>query len=235
MTETQTLSGTAVDGAPVPGRPVLHYTAKNTWLNDPNGLVFSEGTYHLFYQNNPHGNVWGNMSWGHATSQNLVSWVEHPVAIAADADEDVFSGSIVIDTANTSGLGTADAPPWVAVYTSAYKQGSPRAGTQAQSLAYSADHGMTWTKFAGNPVLDRGPPPISAIPRSFGTTATAVRAGSWSRWKPRPHVLLYRSATSGTGNTSASSALPTPQEGNGNAPTSFRCPWTATPASSSGS
>ena len=193
MTETQTLSGTAADGQLVPGRPVLHYTAKNTWLNDPNGLVFSEGTYHLFYQNNPHGNVWGNMSWGHATSRNLVSWAEHPVAIAADADEDVFSGSIVIDTANTSGLGTADAPPWVAVYTSAYKEGSPRAGTQAQSLAYSADQGMTWTKFAGNPVLSRSTANFRD-PKVFWYDGD--RGGYWVMVAVEAHdhtVLLYRS------------------------------------------
>ena len=62
-------------------RPALHYAARNTWLNDPNGLIFHDGAYHLFYQNNPQGNVWGNMSWGHATSPDLLTWTEHPVAI----------------------------------------------------------------------------------------------------------------------------------------------------------
>ncbi|WP_102160647.1 glycoside hydrolase family 32 protein [Zhihengliuella halotolerans] len=137
-------------------RPVLHYTANKTWLNDPNGLVWHQGRYHLYYQNNPFGNVWGNMSWGHATSTDLVHWTEHPVAIACDEDEDVFSGSIVVDHGNTSGFGTADQPALVAVYTSAFKQRSPRAGTQAQSLAFSSDGGMSWTKYADNPVLDRG-------------------------------------------------------------------------------
>jgi fructan beta-fructosidase len=136
-----------------PGRPVLHYTAQDTWLNDPNGLVHADGTYHLYYQNNPYGNVWGNMSWGHATSTDLLAWVEHPIAIAGDESEDVFSGSIVVDRLNTSGLGTPECPPWVAIYTSAFKEASPHRGTQAQSLAYSLDNGMTWTKHQDNPVL----------------------------------------------------------------------------------
>jgi fructan beta-fructosidase len=137
-------------------RPVLHYTAKDTWLNDPNGLVYYNGTYHLYYQNNPYGDVWGNMCWGHATSTDLMAWTEHPVAIAGDNEEDIYSGSIVIDHLNTSGFGTIGCPPWVAVYTSAFKDASPLGGNQAQSLAYSMDEGMTWTKFSGNPVLSRG-------------------------------------------------------------------------------
>lgn len=136
-------------------RPAIHYTAKNTWLNDPNGLVYHEGIYHLYYQNNPFGNVWGNMSWGHATSVDLVNWDEQPVAILCDAEEDIFSGSIVIDQYNTSGLGNGQAAPLVAIYTSAYKDSSARRGTQAQSLAWSSDGGYTWTKHQGNPVLDR--------------------------------------------------------------------------------
>ncbi|MET3950765.1 glycoside hydrolase family 32 protein [Arthrobacter sp. UYEF36] len=137
-------------------RPALHYTAKDTWLNDPNGLIFHDGVYHLYYQNNPLGNVWGNMSWGHATSTDLLSWTEHPVAIACDENEDIFSGSIVHDCDNTSGFGTPSAPPLVAIYTSAFKPGSTHEGVQAQSLAYSLDGGYSWTKHGGNPVLDRG-------------------------------------------------------------------------------
>lgn len=136
-------------------RPAIHYTAKNTWLNDPNGLVYHEGIYHLYYQNNPFGNVWGNMSWGHATSVDLVNWDEQPVAILCDAEEDIFSGSIVIDQYNTSGLGDGHVAPLVAIYTSAYKDSSTRRGTQAQSLAWSSDGGYTWTKHQGNPVLER--------------------------------------------------------------------------------
>jgi levanase/levanbiose-producing levanase len=156
MTETTTHpAGPAEDAAPN-FRPILHYTAKNTWLNDPNGLVWHQGVYHLFYQNNPFDNVWGNMSWGHATSTDLLHWTEHPVAIACDEEEDVFSGSIVVDHGNTSGFGTVEDPALVAIYTSAFKEGSAHQGTQAQSLALSTDAGMTWNKYAGNPVLGRG-------------------------------------------------------------------------------
>ncbi len=144
-------------------RPQFHYSAKENWLNDPNGLVYYKGTYHLFYQYNPRGNVWGNMSWGHATSPDLVHWSEQPVAIpqsfneAGESIEDIFSGSAVVDTDNTSGLGTKKNPPMVAIYTSAYTSNHPTlAGRQAQSLAYSTDEGTTWTKYAGNPVLDIG-------------------------------------------------------------------------------
>ena len=136
-------------------RPAIHFTARDTWLNDPNGLVFHEGLYHLFFQNNPYGNVWGNMSWGHATSRDLLHWTQHPVAIACDETEDIFSGSVVVDHENTSGFGTADAPALVAIYTSAYKAASEQHGTQAQSLAYSNDAGMTWQKYDRNPVLTR--------------------------------------------------------------------------------
>ena len=136
-------------------RPKWHYAAERNWLNDPNGLVYSNGVYHLFYQHNPFGDVWGNMSWGHATSADLLSWDEQPVAIPCDEQEAIFSGSAVVDTLNTSGFGVGGVPPLVAVYTSAYSPASPLAGRQAQSLAYSTDDGATWTKYAGNPVLDR--------------------------------------------------------------------------------
>ncbi|UZX01473.1 glycoside hydrolase family 32 protein [Arthrobacter sp. CDRTa11] len=175
-------------------RPAIHYTARDTWLNDPNGLVFYRGQYHLYYQNNPHGNVWGNMSWGHAISEDLVHWTEQPVAIACDAEEDVYSGSIVVDHANTSGFGTANNPPLVAIYTSAFKDGTPYAGTQAQSLAYSSDAGMTWTKFSGNPVLTRGsanfrdPKVFShSGPNGQEWVMAAVEAGEQK-------VVFYRSA-----------------------------------------
>ena len=117
-------------------------------MNDPNGLVYYQGQYHLFYQYNPSGNTWGNMSWGHAVSTDLVHWKELPLAIPYDANELVFSGSAVVDTANTSGLGTKANPPLVAVYTSA------KPGSQSQSLAYSIDGGLTFKKYGT--VLDIG-------------------------------------------------------------------------------
>ena len=136
-------------------RPKWHYSAERNWLNDPNGLIYSNGTYHLFYQHNPFGDDWGNMSWGHATSTDLNHWAEQAVAIPCDEQEGIFSGSAVLDIHNTSGFGIGGVPPLVAIYTSAYVGDSPLAGRQAQSLAYSTDDGATWTKYAGNPVLDR--------------------------------------------------------------------------------
>ena len=138
-----------------PYRPGIHFSPEKNWMNDPNGMVYYKGVYHLYFQHNPKGNVWGNMSWGHATSKDLVHWEQQPLAIAGDAEEDVFSGSVVVDAKNTSGLGTAKNPPLIAVYTSAYKAGSEHAGLQAQSLAYSLDDGLTWTKYKNNPVLNR--------------------------------------------------------------------------------
>jgi levanase len=144
-------------------RPAIHWTSAENWLNDPNGLVLHDGTYHLYFQHNPYGDRWGNMSWGHTTSTDLAHWTEQPLAIEQTFDdrgvaiEDIFSGSVVVDHENTSGFGTADNPPLVAAYTSAYTNDHPTlAGIQAQSLAWSTDGGYTWTKYAGNPVLDRG-------------------------------------------------------------------------------
>ena len=131
-----------------PFRPQYHFTPAMNWMNDPNGLVFYKGEYHLFYQHNPFGDTWGHMSWGHAVSRDLVHWEHLPVAIAEEGDEAIFSGSAVVDHRNTSGFGTRRNPPMVAVYTSAYPD------DQKQSLAYSTDRGRTWTKYAGNPVLD---------------------------------------------------------------------------------
>jgi levanase len=135
-----------------PYRPQFHYSPAMNWMNDPNGLVFYKGEYHLFYQYNPSGTTWGNISWGHAVSRDLVHWEELGVAIPHDDTEFVFSGSVVVDKDNTSGFGTRENPPLVAIYTSATKA----CCSQAQSLAYSTDRGRTWTKYAGNPVLDIG-------------------------------------------------------------------------------
>ena len=93
-----------------PYRPQFHYTPGQNWMNDPNGLVYYQGEYHMFYQYNPLGNVWGNMSWGHAISRDLVHWTELPVAIPFDDQATIFSGSVVIDEQNTSGFGTSYTP-----------------------------------------------------------------------------------------------------------------------------
>ncbi|MES5817951.1 GH32 C-terminal domain-containing protein [Streptomyces sp. RG80] len=133
-------------------RPQFHFTPEKNWMNDPNGLVYYKGEYHLFYQYNPNGNSWGDMSWGHAVSKDLVHWEELPLALSHDDEEMVFSGSAVVDRDNTTGFGTKKNPAMVAIYTSYFKD----TGIQAQSLAYSTDRGRTWTKYQGNPVIDIG-------------------------------------------------------------------------------
>ena len=133
-------------------RPQSHYTPQKNWMNDPNGLVYYDGEYHMFYQYNPEGSDWGNMSWGHAVSKDLVHWEELGVAIPHTSQYGVFSGSAVIDTKNTSGLGSPDNPAMVAVWTRA-----DVGGNQSQSLAYSTDKGRTWNLYNnGDPVLDIG-------------------------------------------------------------------------------
>lgn len=124
-------------------RPQIHFTPAQNWMNDPNGMVYYDGTYHLFYQYNPRGNEWGNMSWGHATSSDMIHWKEQAVALTRDELGDIFSGSIVIDKDNTAGFG---ANAMVALYTSA-------SGVQQQSIAYSTDGGKNFTRYAGNPII----------------------------------------------------------------------------------
>ncbi|WP_461164493.1 glycoside hydrolase family 32 protein [Arthrobacter sp. R4-81] len=175
-------------------RPKWHYSAERNWLNDPNGLIYSNGTYHLFYQHNPFGDDWGNMSWGHATSADLNQWTEHAVAIPCDDQEGIFSGSAVLDVHNTSGFGAGGVPPLVAIYTSAYVGTSPLAGRQAQSLAYSTDDGATWAKYAGNPVLDRASADFRD-PKVFWYDGDA--GGYWVMVAVEAlhrEVLLYKSA-----------------------------------------
>jgi fructan beta-fructosidase len=137
--------------APDPFRPRWHFTPQKNWINDPNGLIWIDGRWHMFYQYNPEGNQWGHMSWGHASSADLLHWDEHDVAIAEDDAHWIFSGSAVYDAQNSSGLGTADNPPLIALYTGA---GREEGAAQVQCLAYSLDRGISWAKYAGNPVLD---------------------------------------------------------------------------------
>ncbi|TAE23242.1 MAG: glycoside hydrolase family 32 protein [Cytophagales bacterium] len=134
-----------------PYRNQVHFSPRKNWTNDPNGLVFHDGEYHLFFQHNPEGIRWGHMTWGHAVSTDLMRWKELAPAITEDSVM-AFSGSVVVDERNTSGFGKVGQVPMVAIYT------GHRKGNQSQFLAYSLDKGRTWTKYAGNPVVDRNQP-----------------------------------------------------------------------------
>jgi fructan beta-fructosidase len=136
-------------------RPQLHFSPKAHWMNDPNGMVYNKGVYHLFFQYYPDGSTWGPMHWGHATSPDMLHWKEQPIALYPDSLGYIFSGSAVVDTKNTSGFGKKGQAPLVAIYTSHDPVGE-KARTnkyENQSIAYSLDNGATWTKYAGNPVL----------------------------------------------------------------------------------
>ncbi|RFZ82381.1 glycoside hydrolase family 32 protein [Mucilaginibacter terrenus] len=136
-------------------RPQIHFSPKSGWMNDPNGMVYYKGVYHLFYQHYPDGIVWGPMHWGHATSKDMIHWKEQKIALYPDKLGYIFSGSAVIDVNNTSGFGKNGKVPMVAIFTHHDPVGE-KAGKdnfQNQSIAYSLDEGKTWTKYAGNPVL----------------------------------------------------------------------------------
>lgn len=171
MTRNATPSATAAEPlASDRSRPRYHFATPIGWLNDPNGLLHLDGEYHLFYQHYPDDIVWGPMHWGHAVSRDLLTWEHLPVALAPDEHGMIFSGSAVIDHANTAGFG---AGAMVAIFT------QDQGGRQSQSLAYSIDRGRTWAKYAGNPVL---PPPTGEAdfrdPRVFWYDGGAG-AGHW--------------------------------------------------------
>lgn len=136
-------------------RPSMHFTPPSHWMNDPNGMVYHQGEYHLFYQHYPDDLVWGPMHWGHAVSKNLIDWQHLPIALYPDDKGMIFSGSAVVDFNNTSGLGSLRNPPMIALFTY-HDEAAKQTGSktfQSQGLAYSLDHGRSWTKYAGNPVL----------------------------------------------------------------------------------
>lgn len=135
-------------------RPQFHFTPLRNWTNDPNGLVYYKGEYHLFFQHNPYGNEWGNMTWGHAVSRDLVHWKHLPNAIEPDELGTIFSGSAVVDHLNTTGVRRGSEKPIVAIYTAAGGTSEQSRGKPfTQCIAYSLDRGRTWTKYSGNPVL----------------------------------------------------------------------------------
>jgi fructan beta-fructosidase len=131
-----------------PYRPQIHFSPRQHWTNDPTGLVYFEGEYHLFFQHNPVGDVWGHMSWGHAISKDLVHWQPLPVALPEENGTMIFTGSAVVDDKNTSGFCNGGKPCLVAVYT------GHTPPIQTQNIAYSNDRGRSWTKYARNPVLN---------------------------------------------------------------------------------
>lgn len=135
-----------------PYRPQVHFSPREHWTNDPNGLVFFHNEYHLFFQFNPFGDEWGHMSWGHAVSTDLLHWNELPVAIPEKQGEMVFTGSVVVDRENTSGFCAAKLACLVAIYTG--YDDNPHGTRQTQNLAYSLDDGLTWTRYNKNPVID---------------------------------------------------------------------------------
>ncbi len=134
-----------------PWRLQYHFSPARTWTNDPNGLVFYKNEFHLFYQNNPFGNLWGHMSWGHAVSPDMVHWKELKVAIPEEHGIMIFSGSVVIDS-NTSGLCKSKDPKDNSCLVAIYTGHTPT--KQTQNIAYSNDRGRTWTKYKGNPIID---------------------------------------------------------------------------------
>lgn len=135
-------------------RPAYHFTPDKNWTNDPNGLIFLNGEFHLYYQHNPFENKWGHMSWGHATSKDLIEWKHHPVAIPEIVTKDtttfIYSGSAVLDKNNTSGFGKNGKPPVVAIFTG----DRPKQRNESQFIAYSNDGGASFTQYKNNPVIN---------------------------------------------------------------------------------
>ncbi|WP_114788989.1 DUF4980 domain-containing protein [Niabella yanshanensis] len=129
-------------------RPQFHFTTRRGWINDPNGLIYFDGEYHLFYQHNPYEKEWENMHWAHAVSTDLVHWKELPLALSPDSLGTMFSGSTVMDYKNSAGFNKGSQPAMIAAYTAASDH------KQTQCIAYSLDKGRTWTKYKGNPVID---------------------------------------------------------------------------------
>ena len=138
-----------------PYRPQYHFSPEEKWMNDPNGMVYNNGIYHLFYQYYPDDIVWGPMHWGHAVSRDLVHWEHRPIALYPDELGYIFSGSAVVDKNNTSGFGSDENSPLVAIYTYHDIEGEKagKSDYQTQGIALSLDNGETWTKYEGNPVI----------------------------------------------------------------------------------
>ncbi len=170
-------------------RPQYHFSPPEKWMNDPNGLLYFEGEYHLFYQYHPDDVIWGPMHWGHAVSTDLVHWENLPIALEPDDNGTIFSGSAVIDVHNTAGFG---ANAMVAIYSY---------NTQTQGVAYSTDRGRTWTKYAGNPIMPALATPDFRDPKVFwheesGQWAMVIAAGREVRFYTSPNLIEWTFASS---------------------------------------
>ena len=185
-------------------RPELHFTPPANWMNDPNGLIVLDGTFHLFYQHNPDAPRWGNLHWGHATSDDLWTWEHHPIAIVPDALGEAFSGTVVLDEVDTAGFGTG---ALVAIYT------QDLSGLQRQSLAVSVDGGEQWKPYDGNPVIE-SPAGVSdfrdpkVLRYSSGTSAWWVMVLAVG-----PDVWVYRSDDLRHWRRASTLTVPTPWPG----------------------
>ncbi len=164
-------------------RPLVHFTPERNWMNDPNGMVFHKGVYHLYFQHNPQGDRWGNMSWGHATSTDLLTWTEQPLAIPQTFDdqgrpiESIFSGSVVVDENNTSGFGDGTNAPLVAIYTSAYEPAHPTRAGCRRSRSRTASTTVTRGRSSRGTPCSIATRRTSATRRCSGTTDPPARTG----------------------------------------------------------
>jgi fructan beta-fructosidase len=159
-----------------PFRPQFHFSPEKKWMNDPNGMLYYKGTYHLFYQYYPEDIVWGPMHWGHATSSGLIHWQHKKIALFPDELGYIFSGSAVMDVNNTSGLGTKENPAMIAIFTY-HNMEFEKAGkinTQTQGLAYSLDQGDTWKKYNANPIINNTTLKDFRDPKAFWNEKTKL-------------------------------------------------------------
>jgi fructan beta-fructosidase len=170
-------------------RPNFHFTPESNWMNDPNGMVYFHGEYHLFYQHHPYGNQWGPMYWGHAVSPDLIHWEHYPIALAPDEHGTIFSGSAVVDWHDTSGF-FGGQPGLVAIFTHHDRAPETDRKRERQSLAYSSDAGRSWTKYADNPVLVNESCPDFRDPKVFWHQPT----GQWVMMLASGHTIsIYNS------------------------------------------
>ena len=172
-------------------RPQFHFSPPEMWMNDPNGLVYNQGVYHLFYQYYPEDTVWGPMHWGHAISSDLIHWEHKPIALYPDENGYIFSGSAVLDKTNSSGFGTKENPPLVAMFTYHNAEMAEKGANnyQTQGIAFSLDNGDTWKMYENNPVISNEGMIDFRDPKVFWNEELKhwVLIANWSRimfWRP---------------------------------------------------